>query len=136
MEKILCIPLNDDTQEKLNKLDYFVMSTTGEISCESCLEDPEMLPQIYLPGYVAFAERLRFFKHPRPMVNPYVKILNIRGPILFRKIGKETPMEDIPEKRVIFHFDRIVRQTFTSAEGMIRPLPFIFSGTQLLKSIP
>lgn len=125
MEEILSIH-DVGVQEEINKLDYFVVLTSGEISFETCLQNPEMLPQIHLPGFVAFAERLRFFQHPKLLVNQYVKNTKIRGPVLFRRIGKETPIECNPQERVIFHFDRIVRPTSQSTQDMIRPLPLLW----------
>lgn len=108
----------------MKQLDYFVVLTNGEVSFESSLENPEMVPQISVPGYIAFAERLRFFS--KLPVNQHIKDIKIRGPILFRKMGKETPIEDKPQPRVTFHFDRVVYQPPPSATGFIQPLPFFF----------
>lgn len=126
METILSI--NDDViRKQIEQLDYFVVLTTGEISFDSCLEDPEMVAHICVPGYVAFAERLRFFAK-LPM-NRYLNDTNIRGPIMFRKIGKETPIENRPQTRIRFHFDRPVCQTSLNKEGLFHPVPLILKHT-------
>lgn len=113
--------LNDTLREQIKKMDHFVIFTNGEISFDSCLENPEMLSNINLPGYVAFAERLRFFQNPKPLVNVHVKNVKVRGPILFRKLGKETPVEERTQERVTFHFDRIAALQ-TPPSVLIRPL--------------